>query len=161
MEDSTLEGVGRALNNARRVLASFRTEKLRQTLSDVIAGRWVGDKMEGPLVGVSWLSSDGSIDTRRLNEDILLLQKALSPLVAMEAGVIRALPESLEERVRLVEAIFDRIFAGSPHRRTLSEVEVNAALSVLVQDVPGVRRFAVDYGLVGREQDGSAYWLAR
>jgi hypothetical protein len=42
----------------------------------------------------------------------------------------------------------------------VAEKELNARLAERVEDVPRVRRALVDEGILGRERDGSRYWLA-
>jgi hypothetical protein len=45
--------------------------------------------------------------------------------------------------------------------RRYSEFEVNVALMPFVIDHVFARRLLVEWGFLGRETDGSAYWLLR
>lgn len=65
----------------------------------------------------------------------------------------------LKEKQRL--AVLRQIASRLDHGRLYAEKELNAELSPIYEDYAILRRHLVDYGFVGREPDGSAYWTTR
>lgn len=72
-------------------------------------------------------------------------------------GRIDRYPAGHNERVELLAWIAARLLA--PGERT-AEGLLNARLTEFTGDVPMLRRYLVDYGLIDRAADGSAYWRA-
>ncbi|MEJ8305337.1 DUF2087 domain-containing protein [Saccharibacillus sacchari] len=80
----------------------------------------------------------------------------------------RAFPEGLDgplltfdlkEKQRL--AVLRQIVSRLDDGRFYTEKELNAELSPIYADYAILRRNLVDYGLISREPDGSAYWTTR
>ncbi len=72
-------------------------------------------------------------------------------------GVLEALPRRQGDRAQVLGHVAGRLFSGSPDH--LTETELMDQLRVLARDPVGVRRELIDRGFVGRERDGSRYWL--
>lgn len=72
-------------------------------------------------------------------------------------GVLESMPRRTKDRVEILEHLSREIFRG-PHA-VLSESDVMMRLKCLASDPVGVRRALVDFGFVGRERDGTRYWL--
>ena len=72
-------------------------------------------------------------------------------------GRIARWPAKRRPQLRLLAAIADYFESGRLYRET----EVNELLEKLHSfgDAVGLRRALCDWGYLGRERDGSAYWL--
>ncbi|WAH99290.1 DUF2087 domain-containing protein [Arthrobacter sp. MMS18-M83] len=73
-------------------------------------------------------------------------------------GRIDRYPARETELLKLLAWVAARILSSSER---VAERELNERLAGLTDDVPMLRRRLVDYGVVVRTPDGSAYWLAR
>jgi hypothetical protein len=72
----------------------------------------------------------------------------------LEEGRLVRMPARAGDRRAVLEHLGTRVLATG---ETLSEVEVNARLVEITDDVAGLRRALVDEGLISRTADGSAY----
>ena len=113
----------------------------------------------GPLRQIGWIGEDGVLSNDGLTaaaQDIRLL---LGDTAVLATSRITQMPPDGEERIALLDAVVGRVFENMGPRPQLSEPELNARLAMLVDEVAVFRRYAVDYGLLERSQDGSRYWL--
>lgn len=69
-------------------------------------------------------------------------------------GPMKGYPAKEKHRRILASAIAERFEYG----RTYTEQEINVILEELHEDYALLRRALIDYGLLGREVDGSSYW---
>ncbi len=77
------------------------------------------------------------------------------------AGVIPPAPEHIARKLPKRMVQLERMAAGFEADRRYSEFEVNVTLMPFVIDHVFARRLLVEWGFLGRETDGSAYWLLR
>jgi hypothetical protein len=71
-------------------------------------------------------------------------------------GRLVEVPRAPALRLELLRHVAERFEPG----RTYREAEVNALLRELHDDHAALRRYLVDAGLLGREDDGATYWRA-
>jgi len=74
-----------------------------------------------------------------------------------EDGTLTKVPSTR----RKLEVILRFIAEKFEYDRVYTEKEVNAVITALNPDVSGLRRDLISARLLGREQDGSAYWRIR
>ena len=72
-------------------------------------------------------------------------------------GSLKDIP-SIRKKKQL-EAILDYVSKTFKSGRIYTEKEVNQLLKVYHNDYVSLRRYLVDYHLLGRTQNGSKYWL--
>ncbi|MEN9957702.1 MAG: hypothetical protein RIR46_1310 [Actinomycetota bacterium] len=77
------------------------------------------------------------------------------------AGVIPPEPEHIARKLPKRMVQLERMVSVFEADRRYSEFEVNVALMPFVIDHVFARRLLVEWGYLGRETDGSAYWLLR
>jgi hypothetical protein len=77
------------------------------------------------------------------------------------AGVIPPEPEHIARKLPKRMVQLERMVSVFDADRRYSEFEVNVALMPFVIDHVFARRLLVEWGFLGRETDGSAYWLLR
>ena len=77
------------------------------------------------------------------------------------AGVIPPEPEHIARKLPKRMVQLERMVSVFEADRRYSEFEVNVALMSFVVDHVFARRLLVEWGFLGRETDGSAYWLLR
>ncbi|MEY2674529.1 MAG: hypothetical protein RLZZ514_1094 [Actinomycetota bacterium] len=77
------------------------------------------------------------------------------------AGVIPPEPEHIARKLPKRMVQLERMVSVFEADRRYSEFEVNVALMPFVIDHVFARRLLVEWGFLGRETDGSAYWLLR
>jgi len=77
------------------------------------------------------------------------------------AGVIPPEPEHIARKLPKRMVQLERMVSVFEAERRYSEFEVNVALMPFVIDHVFARRLLVEWGFLGRETDGSAYWLLR
>ena len=77
------------------------------------------------------------------------------------AGVIPTEPEHIARKLPKRMVQLERMAMAFEADRRYSEFEVNVALMPFVIDHVFARRLLVEWGFLGRETDGSAYWLLR
>ncbi|WP_344245428.1 DUF2087 domain-containing protein [Isoptericola hypogeus] len=138
----------------------MRAPKLRQDLVAALSGAEPGPQGTSPqLERLRWLD-DGKVDLDLLADDHALIGTLLSEAGLLAYGPISEWPAREQDRPGLAQAVVDRVFLGEG-RGWMTEVELNARLAMVFFDPSGLRRLAVDLGMLGREADGSRYWLAR
>ena len=71
-------------------------------------------------------------------------------------GRFKALPTQQKKLEVLLRYAIERFEPG----RKYTEKDVNAILAELTDDIAGVRRDLIDFKMLARERDGSAYWRA-
>jgi hypothetical protein len=71
-------------------------------------------------------------------------------------GRLVEIPRAPELRLQLLRHVAERFEAG----RTYREPEVNALLREVHDEHAALRRYLVDAGLLGRDDDGATYWRA-
>ncbi len=62
-----------------------------------------------------------------------------------------------KEKKKLI--ILEYITLKFKMNKLYSELQVNELISPIHHDYVSVRRYLVEYGFIGREKDGSGYWL--
>jgi len=72
-----------------------------------------------------------------------------------ESGRLERIPRHPAERHHLFAALTERLLSRG---ETLSERDLNERLAAMTDDVPTLRRFLVDYGLIARTSSGDRYW---
>ena len=77
------------------------------------------------------------------------------------AGVIPPEPEHIARKLPKRMVQLERMVSVFEVDRRYSEFEVNVALMPFVIDHVFARRLLVEWGFLGRETDGSAYWMLR
>ncbi len=73
----------------------------------------------------------------------------LAPFFERDGALIR-MPRKQSKKIALLEWLVTQLPAGA----TLSEVEMNAALRPIFDDVAVLRRYLVDFGFVERPEAG-------
>ncbi|MGF0118254.1 DUF2087 domain-containing protein [Promicromonospora sp. Marseille-Q5078] len=155
------EDVRDVLKRSRMAIGVVRAPKLRKELAAALEGD-LGSTSEStapPVEALRWFV-DGEVDLVRLAEDYAALGTLLSEAGLLAYGPISEWPAREQDRPEFVRAVVDRVFLGES-RGWMTEVELNARLAMVFVDPSGLRRFAVDTGLLAREVDGSRYWLRR
>jgi hypothetical protein len=71
-------------------------------------------------------------------------------------GRLVEIPRAPELRLELLRHLVERFEPGRSYR----EAEVNALLREVHDDHAALRRYLVDAGLLGRDDDGATYWRA-
>ena len=151
-----------SLGRARLLFAMLSTPKLRQGLAQMLAGESLPEdpSVRGPLSRIDWLTPDGEADVTTLRGITEALGVMRSDEAILAVGRLDAIPVKTEESravsSRIARIVFERVGA----ERTLTEGELNAAISMFAQDVALVRRDAVDAGVLTRSADGASYRLA-
>jgi hypothetical protein len=84
------------------------------------------------------------------------MQRTYAPV-----GVIPPEPEHIARKLPKRMVQLERMVSVFEADRRYSEFEVNVALMPFVIDHVFARRLLVEWGFLGRETDGSAYWLLR
>lgn len=150
------------LGHARMLFAMLSAPKLRRGLAQLLAGDGPSEDpaVRGPLSRLDWLAADGDVDVTVLREVHETLGMMRSDEAILAVGRLDGIPvkseESREVSGRIARIVFERVGA----ERTLTEGELNAAISMFAQDVALVRRDAVDAGVLTRSADGASYRLA-
>lgn len=70
-------------------------------------------------------------------------------------GPLAEFPKRQKRKVAILRHLLQRFETG----RKYSEKEINAVLEAAYPDYVTLRRYLIDYGLLGREEDGSSYWV--
>ena len=149
------------LGRARMLFAMLSTPKLRAGIGRVLSGEGAPEASDvrGPLCQLDWLGAAGEVDVESLREITEVLALLRSDQAILEVGRLDRIPvkteESREVSARIARIVFERVGPG----RSLTEAELNSAISMFAQDVALVRRDAVDAGVLTRSADGAAYRL--
>lgn len=161
--------VDKALRECRILLTALRTPKLREQLAWILAAADTNDTADtnasrpivtGPFAQLSWLGNDGTFSNAELTQATNAIKRLLGDDALLLTHRISDMPTDESERITLLRAIFSRVFENTGRRQRLTESELNARLAMLVEEVALFRRYAVDYGILARCEDGSQYWLA-
>lgn len=70
-------------------------------------------------------------------------------------GRIAQYPRRRGDRAELLQRIGEQTLDAGEH---VTEAEMNARLERYTADIPTLRRYLIVYGVLAREDDGSAYW---
>ena len=166
--------IDRTLRECRMLLTMLRTPKLRRAFVRVLAAQDASDTdgaqatsgtvgtagaVTGPLRQIGWIGEDGVLSNDGLTAAAQDIRLRLGDTAVLATSRITQMPPDGEERIALLDAVVGRVFENMGPRPQLSEPELNARLAMLVDEVAVFRRYAVDYGLLERSQDGSRYWL--
>lgn len=143
-----------ALKQSRMLMSLIRDPQGRAALGDALGGGQVAAR----LGGLDWLGEDG-VDVERVGTHHAALTTLASDHGVLAYGPIAQWPASDNDKPAFVRAVLARVFAGVS-RGWLTEVELTARMGMLFFDEAGLRRYAVDTGLLERAEDGSRYWLA-
>ncbi|MCX2748381.1 DUF2087 domain-containing protein [Arthrobacter sp. MI7-26] len=167
--------------DARRLLAALANGEARRVFAEISIGetpggsftpgklsqaklaRALGLLTEAGLVEVA--ETEGSIRYRIREHAFRDALASLSPAPRRSGverfstadGRIDRYPAREADRLELLALVAARILSSSER---VAERELNERLAGLTDDVPMLRRRLVDYGVVNRTPDGSAYWLA-
>lgn len=167
--------------DARRLLAALANGEARRVFAEIsIGGTPGGSLTPGKLspaklaraLGllteaglVETVETEGSVRYRLREHAFRDALASLSPAPS-PSGVERFLtadgridryPARRSDRLKLLAWVATRVLDTSERA---AERELNERLAGLTDDVPMLRRYLVDYGIVNRTPDGSAYWLA-
>ncbi|MHC6219232.1 DUF2087 domain-containing protein [Arthrobacter sp. MMS24-S77] len=168
--------------DARRVLAALANAEARRVFAEIsIGGSLVPAKLTpGKLSPAKFaralglLTEAGLVETvetegsvhYRIRGHVFRDALASLPSAPRRSGVERFLtadgridryPARETERLKLLAWVAGRILDSGDR---VAEQELNERLAQLTNDVPMLRRYLVDSGIVSRTADGSAYWLA-
>ena len=69
-------------------------------------------------------------------------------------GYLRQMPRKKELRIQVLQKICE----GFPKQEAYTEAEINSYLKEVCDDFVEVRRYLIDYKLLKRKIDGSAYY---
>lgn len=69
-------------------------------------------------------------------------------------GYIKQMPKKREIRVQILQSICEEL----PPQEIYTETEINDFLKTRCDDFVEVRRYLIDYGILKRKRDGSAYY---
>ncbi|MDE0572220.1 DUF2087 domain-containing protein [Demequina sp. B12] len=152
----TDDAMREVLRSQRMLVGFLRNPKMRDVLVDALNGG--SDGTDARLAPLGWWREDGP-DPDRLSHHFAALTTLASEHGLLAYGPISAWPDNDSERPELVRTVIDRVFVGVS-RGWLTESELTARIGVLFFDEAGLRRYAVDTGLLERETDGSRYWQA-
>ncbi|MCH9276483.1 DUF2087 domain-containing protein [Bifidobacterium amazonense] len=145
------------LRECRMLLSMLRTPKLRDDLAKVLAGDPSG--VTGPLKQLGWLSDDAEFSVAGLAEAQERLKDLMSDQGILLMDRVHSFPQAEDEREAMLRAIGGRVFENMGARSWLTEAELTARLSMMVDDAAEIRRYLIDRGLIRRAEDGSRYWL--
>ena len=151
----------------RRVFGALANEQTRryyaqQVLgqdSDLGAGREA--KARQNLERAGMIDENGNVEVQLFGEIL-----ANGPRNDSREGILRFFdvegrieryPRKHDDRVEMLRLVASK--AIDPGQQ-LTEAELTARLQGFTQDTALLRRYLVDYGLLGRRSDGSAYHLA-
>jgi len=68
---------------------------------------------------------------------------------------LSAFPPKQKKKLVILQVIAEQFERG----RKYSEKEVNGIIRPIFGDVETLRRYLIEYGFMGRTQNGSEYWL--
>jgi hypothetical protein len=167
--------------DARRVLAALTNAQARKVFAEISVGGTPGGSLTpGKLSpaklarALTLLNQAGLVETvetegsvrYRIREHVFRDALASLSSAPSPSGVERFLaadgridryPAREADRLRLLAWVAARILDTGER---VAERELNERLARFTGDVPMLRRYLVDSGIVSRTPDGSAYWLA-
>lgn len=144
-----------AIKRARLIVAALANPKLRTQMLDQLGSPWTGE-IQGPQF--DWIQ-DGEVDVSLLRETAKELAGMFNADLILSVERIDTLPVKSDEVSQLSEKILRTVYERIAPKKTLTETELNCALSMLVADVATVRRACVDAGILERSSDGRVYRL--
>lgn len=162
--------------DARRLLAALSNAEARRVFAEISIAGTPGDSLSPAKLkrALERLNGAGLIETveaegsirYRIREHVFRDALASLSSAPRRSGVERFLtadgridryPAREAARRKLLASVAGRILSTSER---VAERELNERLARFTGDVPMLRRYLVDSGIVSRTPDGSAYWLA-
>jgi hypothetical protein len=162
--------------DARRLLAALANAQARRVFAEISVGGTPGSSLSPAKLerALALLDQAGLVETVETEGDVRYrirehaFRDALASLSSAPSpsGVERFLtadgridryPAREADRLRLLAWVATRILDTGER---MAERELNERLARFTGDVPMLRRYLVDAGIVSRMPDGSAYWLA-
>ncbi|MCH4209131.1 DUF2087 domain-containing protein [Bifidobacterium sp.] len=152
----------RRLREYRTLLDLLRTPKLRTAVASALGSdpEPASLPLNAPLNQISWLSCTRNDSVRALAHAKSDIEDLLSAESILLCERISVMPHNARQREQIIQTVFERVFAYSSHS-WLTEAELNAKLSMLVEDVAGIRRYGVDRNIIERTANGRKYWLSK
>lgn len=163
MKDPVQESPG----DWRQVFGALANEETRRYYAQLVLGLDSDLRPERRAKAQQNLASAGLLDGRGGVDDelfarVLAAGARRAPRTGEaryfdEAGRIDRYPRKHEERLGLLRTVAGKVLR---HGQRLTEAELTAKLEAFTEDPVLLRRYLVDYGMVLRQPDGSAYRLA-
>ena len=162
--------------DARRLLAALANAQARRVFAEISVGEIPGGSLSPAKLAraLTLLNQAGLVETvetegsvrYRIREHVFRDALAALSSTPSPSGVERFLttdgridryPAREADRLGLLAWVAARILDTGGR---VAERELNERLARFTGDVPMLRRYLVDSGIVNRTPDGSAYWLA-
>lgn len=162
--------------DARRLLAALANAQARRVFAEISVGGTPGSSLSPAKLerALALLDQAGLVETVETEGDVRYrirehaFRDALASLSSAPSpsGVERFLtsdgridryPAREANRLEVLAWVATRVLETSER---VAERELNERLARFTGDVPMLRRYLVDSGIMGRTSDGSAYWLA-
>ena len=134
------------------------TPKLQLALAARLSGNQT-DAAGAPLPPLDWIDESGRVDAALARETASALMSTISDRAILDAAQVSEMPADAGERIELSQRIVSIVFDRFARSQTLSEPELNAAISMFCRDFALIRRDAVDSGFLERSADGAQYAL--
>ncbi len=147
-----------AVRRARMLFSLLATPKLQLALAARLSGNQT-DAAGAPLPPLDWLDESGRVDAALARETASALMSTISDRAILDAAQVSEMPADAGERIELSQRIVSIVFDRFARSQTLSEPELNAAISMFCRDFALIRRDAVDSGFLERSADGAQYAL--
>jgi len=132
-------GAGKAAKGARKQVGQLTAAGLVEARDAALVARL--DRIRDALDELAGADDDEAAGPRRV--------RAL-----FSRGRLVEIPRAPELRLELLRHLVERFEPGRSYR----EAEVNALLGEVHDDHAALRRYLVDARLLGRDDDGAAYW---
>ncbi|MGM7775982.1 DUF2087 domain-containing protein [Arthrobacter sp. KNU-44] len=162
--------------DARRLLAALANTQARRVFAEISVGGTPGSSLSPAKLerALALLDQAGLVETVETEGDVRYrirehaFRDALASLSSAPSpsGVERFLtsdgridryPAREADRLKVLAWVATRVLQTSER---VAERELNERVARFTGDVPMLRRYLVDSGIVSRTPDGSAYWLA-
>ncbi|MFL4476142.1 DUF2087 domain-containing protein [Paeniglutamicibacter sp. MACA_103] len=163
MKDPVQESAG----DWRQVFGALANEETRRYYAQQVLGLESDLRPERRAKARQNLASAGLLDERGLVDEQVFArvlaagarrdQRTGSERYFDEAGRIDRYPRKHEERLGLLRVVAGKVLR---HGQRLTEAELTSKLEEFTDDPVLLRRYLVDYGMLLRQPDGSAYRLA-
>ncbi len=147
-----------AVRRARMLFSLLATPKLQLALAARLSGNQT-DAAGAPLPPLDWIDESGRVDAALARETASALMSTISDRAILDAAQVSEMPADAGERIELSQRIVSIVFDRFARSQTLSEPELNAAISMFCRDFALIRRDAVDSGFLERSADGAQYAL--
>ena len=143
-------------------IAAMANHRSRARFAEIVLGAHDGvpsDEGQDRLLGAAGVLEELPGGRVRVDDSAIrsLLDGVRSARPPRPEGKVDLLPRQRDLRHSVLRALGGALLAPGEQ---IPEPELNARLAEKVEDVPRVRRALVDEGILGRERDGSRYWLA-